>query len=94
MSAVHVLVARSVCLAVGPALTAPLPPEKSRLIAHRGESLEAPANGLEAFRLAFGGFVLRKDVDPSFILPVVKPDVEIPVVEVMLERSQPRGAAD
>ena len=27
----------------------------------------------------------RKDVDPSFILPVVKPDVEIPVIEVMLK---------
>ena len=27
----------------------------------------------------------RKDVDPSFILPVVKPDVEIPVIEVILK---------
>ena len=27
----------------------------------------------------------RKDVDPSFILPVVKPDVEIPVIEVYLK---------
>ena len=25
------------------------------------------------------------DVDPSFILPVVKPDVEIPVIEVFLK---------
>ena len=28
----------------------------------------------------------RKDVNPSFILPVVKPDVEIPVVEVYLKK--------
>ena len=28
----------------------------------------------------------RKDVDPSFILPVVKPDVEIPVIEVYLKK--------
>ena len=27
----------------------------------------------------------RTDVDPSFILPVVKPDVEIPVIEVFLK---------
>ena len=27
----------------------------------------------------------RKDVDPSFMLPVVKPDVEIPVIEVLLK---------
>ena len=30
----------------------------------------------------------RKDVDPSFILPVLKPDVEIPVVEVYLKDGQ------
>ena len=30
----------------------------------------------------------RKDVDPSFILPVLKPDVEIPVVEVYLKNGQ------
>jgi len=29
--------------------------------------------------------VLRKDVDASFILPVQKPDVEIPVIEVILK---------
>jgi alpha-L-fucosidase len=29
--------------------------------------------------------VPRKDADPSFSLPVVKPDVEIPVIEVMLK---------
>ena len=34
--------------------------------------------------LGVSGFP-RKDVDPSFILPVVKPDVEIPVVEVILK---------
>ena len=27
----------------------------------------------------------RKDVDPSLILPVIKPDVEIPVVEMFLK---------
>jgi alpha-L-fucosidase len=29
--------------------------------------------------------VPHQDVDPSFILPVVKPNVEIPVIEVMLK---------
>lgn len=29
--------------------------------------------------------VPRKDADPAFVLPVVKPDVEIPVIEVMLK---------
>lgn len=63
MSAVRAFFAFSAISISGLALAAPLPPEKARLIAHRGESLEAPANGLEAFRLAFAdGFGVAFEV--------------------------------